>query len=114
MYFHSKWLDHILLMTSYFVTIELTITELNSKCARGMNEQLLKKSGADHDVLSSRRKLRKTLGVGIHNLPPYLVRPRLNDTTSLLTLKMTTAQVYETSVSINHYRTEDNTSKTII
>ena len=40
-----------------------------------------------------------------------LVRPRLNDTTSLLTLKMTNAQ---TSVIINHYPTEDNTSKTII
>ena len=78
-----------------------------------MNEQLLKKSGAD--VLSSRTKLRKTLGGGIHRpLPPYLVRPRVNDTTSLLTLKMTTAQVYETSVTTNHYPTEDNTSKTII
>ena len=83
-----------------------------------MNEQLLKKSGADHDVLSCRRKLRKTLGGGIHTPPPppfpYLVRPRLNDTTSLLTLKMTTAQVYQTSVTINYYSTEDNTSQTII
>ena len=77
-----------------------------------MNEQLLKKSGAD--VLSSRRKLRKTLGGGIHNPSPYLVCPRLNDTTSLLTLKMTIAQVYETSVTINHYPTEDSTSKPII
>ena len=34
------------------------ITELDSKCASGMNEQLLKTSGAD--VLSSRRKLTKT------------------------------------------------------
>ena len=75
-----------------------------------MNEQLLKTSGAD--VLSSRRKLRKTLRGGIPTPPPpYLVRPRLNDTTSLLTLKMTNAQ---TSVIINHYPTEDNTSKTII
>ena len=46
--------------------------------------------------------------------PPHLARPRLNDTTLLLTLKMTTAQVYETSVTINHYPTEENTSKTII
>ena len=38
----------------------MTITELDSKCMQGMNEQLLKTSGAD--VLSSGRKLRKTLG----------------------------------------------------
>ena len=77
-----------------------------------MNEQLLKTSGAD--VLSSRRKLKKTLRGGIPTPPPDLVRPRLNDTTSLLTLKMTTAQVYETSVTTNHYPAEDNTLKTII
>ena len=83
-----------------------------------MNEQLLKKSGADHDVLSCRKKTQKNLrGWYPHPPPPpfpYLVRPRLNDTTSLLTLKMTTAQVYQTSVTINHYSTEDNTSQTII
>ena len=80
-----------------------------------MNDQLLIKSGADNDVLSSRRKLRKTLRGGIPTPPPpYLVRPRLNDTTSLLTLKMTTARVYETYVTINHYPTEYNSSKTII
>ena len=81
-----------------------------------MNDQLLIKSGADNDVLSSRRKLRKTLRDGIHPPPPhpYRVRLRLNDTTSLLTLKMTTARVYETYVTINHYPTEYNTSKPII
>ena len=37
---------------------KLTITELDSKCARGINEQLLETSGAD--VLSSKeKKLRK-------------------------------------------------------
>ena len=39
-----------------------------------MNKQLLKTSGAD--VLSSRKKLRKTLGGGIH--PSSLVCPRVN------------------------------------
>ena len=66
--FTQKWLDHLLLMTSYLVTIKTDITDLDSKCARGMNEQLLKTSGAD--VLSSRRKLRKTLWGGIHPPPP--------------------------------------------
>ena len=44
-----------------------------------MNEELLKKSGAD--VLSSRRKLRKILkGVGWHPppLPPFPVDPRVD------------------------------------
>ena len=46
-----------------------------------MNEQLLKTSGAD--VLSSRKKLRKTLwGSGIHPPPPFYVR-------GLIGLKMT-------------------------
>ena len=48
--------------------------------------------------------------MGWHPPPPppaYLARPRLNDTTLLLTLRMTTAQVYETSVTINHYPTEE-------
>ena len=58
--FTQKWLERLLL------------TELDSKCARGMNKKLLKRSGAD--ALSTRRKLRKTLG--IH--PPPLVRPRVN------------------------------------
>ena len=45
----------------------MTITELDSKCTQGMNKQLLQTSGAA--VLSSERKLRKTLGGqggGIH------------------------------------------------
>ena len=41
-------------MTLYLANIQLTINELVSKCARGMKEQLLKKSGAD--VLSSTKK----------------------------------------------------------
>ena len=56
-------------MTSYLVTIATTITKLASKSARGMNEQLLKTSRAD--VLSSRKKLRKTLWrVGGMSSPP--------------------------------------------
>ena len=56
--FTQKWLERLLL------------TELDSKCARGMNKKLLKRSGAD--ALSTRRKLRKTLG--IHPPPPLYVR----------------------------------------
>ena len=42
-----------------------------------MNEQLLKASGAD--ILSSSKKLRKTLWVeAIHSPPPPLVRPGVN------------------------------------
>ena len=51
--------DHLLLMTSYLVTIE-TDRHWTSKCARGMNEQLLKTSGAD--VLSSKKKLSTSEG----------------------------------------------------
>ena len=47
--FTQKWLERLLL------------TELYSKCARGMNKKLLKTLGAD--ALSTRRKLRKTLGI---------------------------------------------------
>ena len=39
---------------------KLAITELDSKCVREINEQLLKT--LDADVSPSRRKLRKTLG----------------------------------------------------
>ena len=49
-------------------------TELVSKFARGMKEQLLKASGAD--VLSSGKKLRKTLWRG--GIHPPLVRLRVN------------------------------------
>ena len=50
--FTQKWLDHLLFITSYLDPKQLT-TELDSKFARGINEQLLKKSGAD--VLPSRK-----------------------------------------------------------
>ena len=74
MYYAQKWLGHLLLMISYLVTIA---TELVSNFAGGMNEQLLKTSGAD--VSSPRKKLRKTLrgGGGVISTPP-LVRPRVN------------------------------------
>ena len=55
--FIQKWLERLLL------------TELDSKFARGMNKKLLKTLGAD--ALSTRRKLRKTLG--IHPRPPPYV-----------------------------------------
>ena len=35
--FTQKWLDHLLLMTSYIVTIETDITELDFECAREIN-----------------------------------------------------------------------------
>ena len=58
---------------------QLIITLLVSICARGINEQLQKTSCAD--VLSSRKKICKTLGGGgvatTPNLSP-LVRPRIN------------------------------------
>ena len=69
MYFHSKWFDHLLLMTSYLVTIETDHHWTSLKMCRGINEQLLKTAGAD--VLPSRKKLRKTLGVW---QPPPLPR----------------------------------------
>ena len=48
-----------------------------------MKEHLLKTSGAD--VLSSRKKLRKTLGGWWNQFPhPPLVRPRVNSTTIML------------------------------
>ena len=47
--------------------VYLTITELDSKYVQGMNQQLLKTSGAD--VLPSKRKLRKTLR-GVASTPP--------------------------------------------
>ena len=50
MHFTQKWLHHLL----------LTITKLVPKCARGINEQLLKTSGGD--VLSSRKNKKKSSG----------------------------------------------------
>ena len=41
------------------LSLELTITKLVSKCVRGINEQLLKTSGAD--VFQSRKKTQKNL-----------------------------------------------------
>ena len=68
--FTQNWLDQLLLVTSYLVTIAT-----DTKCAGGMNEQLLKTSGTD--VLSSRKKLRKTLwegGGGRASIPPLYLR----------------------------------------
>ena len=60
MHFH-KLLDHLLLMTSYLVTIVTAIMKLVSKCLLGINEQLLKTSGAD--ALSSKKNLRNVRGL---------------------------------------------------
>ena len=62
--FTLKWLDHLQLMTSYLVTIEIDHhfwTSLKMR-ARGMNKPLLKTSVAD--VLPSMKKIRKTLERG--------------------------------------------------
>ena len=48
-------------------------TKLVSKCAGGINEQLLKTSG--FDVLSSRKKLQKTLGGGGGRIPRCKLQP---------------------------------------
>ena len=59
----------------------MTITELVSKSAQGMNEQLLKTSGAD--VLSYRKKRTKTLrGGGGQASTPRPVRPRVKGHTT--------------------------------
>ena len=56
----------------------MTITELVSKFARRINEQLLKTSGAG--VSSSRKKTPKNLRevASTHITPSPLVRPRVN------------------------------------
>ena len=62
---HAFSHDHLLLMTSYLVTIgtEYHYTAvLVSKCALGINEPPLKTSGAD--VLSSRENIKKILRWG--------------------------------------------------
>ena len=65
--FTQKWLDHLLLMTSYLVTIasdhHLTCLKI---CARDERT----------DVLFSMKKLRKTLW-GLGSSPPPLVRARV-------------------------------------
>ena len=72
MYFNPRMARPLLLMTSFLVSIELTITELVSKSAQAMNKQLLKTSGAD--VLCSRKKKNSETayrpGGGIHSSPP--------------------------------------------
>ena len=58
----------------------MTITELVSKSAQGMNEQLLKTSGAD--VLSFRKKRTKTLRGGGGQASTRPVRPRVKGHTT--------------------------------
>ena len=92
MHFHSKmaWPP-----APYYVTScnhsnwpSPAITKLVSKCTRGINEQLLKTSGAD--VLSSRKKNQKNLRGAVATTRPPLVRPRVkkNWTSQLSTVIM--------------------------
>ena len=54
MYFHSKWLYHLLLMTSYFVSIDHHWTWLKM-CARDKPKQLLKRQFSQHTQLLRQR-----------------------------------------------------------
>ena len=72
--FTQKWLDHLLLMTSYLVTLETDHHWTWLKMRATDEQTVIETSGAD--VLSSRKKLRKTLG-GVASTSP-LVRPRVN------------------------------------
>ena len=71
--FTPNWLGHLLLISSYLVPQQLTITKLVSKSARGMTEQLLKTSGAVFYPLG--KQLRKTLwGRGVASPPPLYIQ----------------------------------------
>ena len=82
MHFHSNWLDHLLLMMSYLLTIA-TDHKLVPKTARGMNEQLLWKRQVlmFYTLGKNRRNLMKG-GGGWHLPPPpsplHPARPRIN------------------------------------
>ena len=84
-------------MTSYLVTIATDHHLLVSKCARGMNEQLLKTSGID--VLSFRKKTPKNLmggGGGVGSTPaPSLVRPRVKSAGTGRLIKLIYKERYE-------------------
>ena len=83
-------------MTSYLVTIATDHHLLVSKCARGMNEQLLKTSGID--VLSFRKKTPKNLmgGAGVGSTPaPSLVRPRVKSAGTSRLIKLIYKERYE-------------------
>ena len=70
MHFHSNWLDHLLLMMSYLLTIA-TDHKLVPKTARGMNEQLLwKRQVLMFYTLGKNRRNLMTLGGGGGHLPP--------------------------------------------
>ena len=60
----------------HFANFIIKTTSINvSKCAEGINEQLLKTSG--FDVLSSRKKLQTTLEGGATSPPSALISPRV-------------------------------------
>ena len=81
-------------MTSYLVTIATDHHLLVSKCARGMNEQLLKTSGID--VLSFRKKTPKNLMGGVGSTPaPSLVRPRVKSAGTSRLIKLIYKERYE-------------------
>ena len=73
MHFHSNWLDHLLLMMSYLLTIA-TDHKLVPKTARGMNEQLLWKRQVlmFYTLGKNRRNLMKRGGVASTTPPSPL------------------------------------------
>ena len=80
MHFHSNWLDHLLLMTSYLLTIA-TDDKLVPKTARGMNEQLLWKRQVLMFYTLGKNQRNLMGGGGIYHPPPPPLppaRPRIN------------------------------------
>ena len=72
MYFHQNWLDHLLLMMSYLVTIA---TDHHYTCLKMCKrDEWTATENVRYWCLSSRKKLRKTLwgGGGGHPHPPPL------------------------------------------
>ena len=67
MFFIQKWLDLMLLMTSYLVTIATDCRQTLPKCVSRITEQLLKTAYANNKYCWRNR--RKTLW-GWHPLPP--------------------------------------------
>ena len=62
MYFHQKWLDHLLFMTPYLVTIA---TDHHGTCRKMRARDELTATSSGADVLSSgKKKIKKSVGVG--------------------------------------------------
>ena len=73
MHFLQKWLDFLLLMTLYLVTIA---TDSHQTCAKMcLRDMCTATETAGLDNISSCKNCRKTLW-GVASPPPLLVRPR--------------------------------------